>query len=977
MSYGQWSDYNKHDPGVSQNVMPDWFKTNAKWWKDGLISDSDMVNALESLMVQNVIPMERFVKTSPGLEHQAGTQKGATFEIPSYQKDVFGFWGDGIISDSEILNSIGHLMSEGIINSQKIQEKRQSIQEKQNEYKLRVYRDSLSQLPPQEQTAFIDYLDALVKEQNPALSLKEISDLDRAIVALKTFGHFNALKNHDGAMFTSKTLLPNQLAHLQGGCGTASIQFGSPPPNPFVDPSYEPSKRELSDLELRHLQGGCGTNSIQFGERFFDAFELVQPGLKRSMDSTSDQKSLELYQLRLALDDANFEVVKAGQKIEDLEKSNKTSSEDLRKANADFFKAQEKASKAKLAYDNLRAEIAIESENEHSLNRSLSTRDLSPSELKTMYSANAWYQISAKWLQSALNGEVSLIDDSRKKAWDDYSKTKDKNLMNKATLLENSYSESTQNALDVVDILNGISSFEKELLEYGKKQGISKYDFEKETKKQQEELNEIKSSKTTQQIDDAADNAKKAKKKGDIKIAEIDSAVQESDFSNPVIFKSFGLLNDEIEIELLYKKGIFRGDPCDEPSKSIYLEYRFDLYTSSFITGTLKVDHYFEGKKIASYDLLTDPYTIELPGQRPLFTKTITANLEPGLHSFHSSYLGMTSPLFNSEDMGIKNPVIIEVLVPPCLDRDSAVDDSDGYVLPYDYRSYYLELERMSQNSEQLQSIIDSSEKNLDAVIDGTVSENSNESIPIDDDHLPGLDDEEEVSPQNSQSSVIPDSTSYDYTISVDYPMYRYVGDQLTCNDTIDKHLFGWWMNIRPAGYDVDSGVFVGKIKVEHHDGTIEYLESPIYDEPTINGKIDAGPNDSIAYASLIGITSPVGYSINFDASNSERITMTTPSCTEGSSEWERMIFVPSYLLDEKYFPIHQFVFSEPDACTDYHYHSATGTALSTEFVTINDPSPNGCGFGTSSMIPQYPMMSESNILEWESITGIDLPDIP
>ena len=109
--------------------IPPWFKSNAKWWKEGLISDGDIINALESLIIQDVIPLDKFVTSHPGLEHEAGVPKGGTFiiipddkpKIPTYQKDVFGFWSDGLVSDSEIVNSIGHLMSQGIINSAKIQ----------------------------------------------------------------------------------------------------------------------------------------------------------------------------------------------------------------------------------------------------------------------------------------------------------------------------------------------------------------------------------------------------------------------------------------------------------------------------------------------------------------------------------------------------------------------------------------------------------------------------------------------------------------------------------------------------------------------------------------------------------------------------------------------------------------------------------------------------------------------------------------
>ena len=61
----------------------------------------------------------------------AGISKGGTFTIPSYQKDVFGYWSDGQVSDTEIVNSIGFLMNEGIINSAKIQTE---IAEKQTKF---------------------------------------------------------------------------------------------------------------------------------------------------------------------------------------------------------------------------------------------------------------------------------------------------------------------------------------------------------------------------------------------------------------------------------------------------------------------------------------------------------------------------------------------------------------------------------------------------------------------------------------------------------------------------------------------------------------------------------------------------------------------------------------------------------------------------------------------------------------------------
>ncbi|QUC64153.1 phage tail protein [Nitrosopumilus sp. K4] len=103
-------------------LIPDWFKNNAKWWKDGIISDDEIVNALETLIKQNVISLEEFTKKHPGIEHEGGMEKGGTFvqpakKIPEYIKTVFGYWSDGNVSDTEIATSLGFLVSEGIIKT--------------------------------------------------------------------------------------------------------------------------------------------------------------------------------------------------------------------------------------------------------------------------------------------------------------------------------------------------------------------------------------------------------------------------------------------------------------------------------------------------------------------------------------------------------------------------------------------------------------------------------------------------------------------------------------------------------------------------------------------------------------------------------------------------------------------------------------------------------------------------------------------
>jgi len=38
--------------------IPSWFKTNAKWWKEGKISDEDIINAIENLLKRGIIKLD-------------------------------------------------------------------------------------------------------------------------------------------------------------------------------------------------------------------------------------------------------------------------------------------------------------------------------------------------------------------------------------------------------------------------------------------------------------------------------------------------------------------------------------------------------------------------------------------------------------------------------------------------------------------------------------------------------------------------------------------------------------------------------------------------------------------------------------------------------------------------------------------------------------------------------------------------------
>ena len=85
--------------------VPSWVKTNAGWWADGSLSESEFISGIEFLITGGIIAV---APTSISSETSEG--------VPSWVKTNAGWWADGTLSDGEFVNGIQHLMSLGIIN---------------------------------------------------------------------------------------------------------------------------------------------------------------------------------------------------------------------------------------------------------------------------------------------------------------------------------------------------------------------------------------------------------------------------------------------------------------------------------------------------------------------------------------------------------------------------------------------------------------------------------------------------------------------------------------------------------------------------------------------------------------------------------------------------------------------------------------------------------------------------------------------
>lgn len=86
---------------------------------------------------------------------------------------------------------------------------------------------------------------------------------------------------------------------------------------------------------------------------------------------------------------------------------------------------------------------------------------------------------------------------------------------------------------------------------------------------------------------------------------------------------------------------------------------------------------------------------------------------------------------------------------------------------------------------------------------------------------------------------------------------------------------------------------------------------------------------------------------------------------------------VPAFEIEGNLFPTYQFAFTpnSPD-CPDFHLHATSGYTVDAVLVSFTDHDPGGCGLGIAKEIPtQDVSMTEGQILEWEKVSGVKIPE--
>jgi len=91
-------------PNGNAETIPEWVKNTAGWWSTDAISETEFVNAIEFLINNEIIHVEK------------ASISESSQNVPEWVKNTAGWWSTDAISETEFVSGIEFLIANGIIN---------------------------------------------------------------------------------------------------------------------------------------------------------------------------------------------------------------------------------------------------------------------------------------------------------------------------------------------------------------------------------------------------------------------------------------------------------------------------------------------------------------------------------------------------------------------------------------------------------------------------------------------------------------------------------------------------------------------------------------------------------------------------------------------------------------------------------------------------------------------------------------------
>lgn len=99
------AEYKQAGAGAAKISIPEWIKSQAVWWVEGAIGDSEFINSIQYLIKERIIVIPLADSSA-----QAGPK-----DIPEWVKKTVYWWSTGTVSDRELADALQFLIREGVI----------------------------------------------------------------------------------------------------------------------------------------------------------------------------------------------------------------------------------------------------------------------------------------------------------------------------------------------------------------------------------------------------------------------------------------------------------------------------------------------------------------------------------------------------------------------------------------------------------------------------------------------------------------------------------------------------------------------------------------------------------------------------------------------------------------------------------------------------------------------------------------------
>jgi len=105
---------------AQEEILPSWIKNVAGWWANDIISENEFLTGIEYLINNNIILLH-FVPCNDEIQSQYGNTKS----IPDWIKNNANWWSENLIDDTDFINGLQYLIEYKIIkiDNKKIQGK--------------------------------------------------------------------------------------------------------------------------------------------------------------------------------------------------------------------------------------------------------------------------------------------------------------------------------------------------------------------------------------------------------------------------------------------------------------------------------------------------------------------------------------------------------------------------------------------------------------------------------------------------------------------------------------------------------------------------------------------------------------------------------------------------------------------------------------------------------------------------------------